>query len=170
MTHYGCPPRCCRSRSEQARRALFAGSRHKSVGLHFNEGLAGAPAQAITAALDTATNPDVTRAFVLVIIAHGEGPAYPGMPERGPIDLAAAQEDAHAIAAATAQLRLLVPDAGSYVSESNFFNARWKQAFWGEHYARLRAIKAKYDPDGLFIGHHGVGSEDWSADGFTRLA
>jgi len=25
------------------------------------------------------------------------------------------------------------------------------------------------DPDGLFFVHHGVGSEDWSADGFTRL-
>jgi hypothetical protein len=24
--------------------------------------------------------------------------------------------------------------------------------------------------DGLFVVHHGVGSERWSADGFTRLA
>jgi FAD/FMN-containing dehydrogenase len=149
-------------------KALFAGSRHKSIGLHFNKGLAGAPADVIAAALDTATNPEVTRAFALVIIADGEGPAYPGMP-RAPIDLAAAHADAHAIDAATAELRRLVPDAGSYVSESNFFNARWQRAFWGEHYARLRAIKAKYDSEGLFIGHHGVGSEDWSADGFTRL-
>ena len=28
---------------------------------------------------------------------------------------------------------------------------------------------SRYDPDGLFFGHHGVGSEDWSEDGFTRL-
>jgi hypothetical protein len=28
----------------------------------------------------------------------------------------------------------------------------------------------RYDPTGLFFVHHGVGSEDWSADGFTRLA
>jgi hypothetical protein len=28
----------------------------------------------------------------------------------------------------------------------------------------------KYDADGLFFVHHGVGSEDWSADGFTRIA
>jgi Berberine and berberine like len=33
----------------------------------------------------------------------------------------------------------------------------------------LQAVKAKYDPDGLFSAHHGVGSEDWSDDGFTRL-
>jgi hypothetical protein len=32
----------------------------------------------------------------------------------------------------------------------------------------LRAIKKKYDPTGLFFVHHGVGSEEWSADGFTR--
>ncbi len=30
-------------------------------------------------------------------------------------------------------------------------------------------VKDKYDPDGLFFVHHGVGSEDWSPDGFTRL-
>jgi FAD/FMN-containing dehydrogenase len=74
------------------------------------------------------------------------------------------------LGAATAALRRLVPEAGSYVSESNFFNAKWQQAFWGEHYARLRAVKANYDPDGLFFAHHGVGSEEWSPDGFTRLA
>ena len=34
---------------------------------------------------------------------------------------------------------------------------------------RLQGIKRKYDPDGLFFVHHGVGSEEWSADGFTRL-
>ena len=27
----------------------------------------------------------------------------------------------------------------------------------------------KYDPDGLFFVHHGVGSERWSADGFTPV-
>ena len=35
-------------------------------------------------------------------------------------------------------------------------------------YARLE-VKNRYDPDGLFFVHHGVGSERWSADGFTRL-
>ena len=39
----------------------------------------------------------------------------------------------------------------------------------GENYPRLFAIKYKYKPDGPFFLHHGVGSEDWSADGFTRL-
>jgi FAD/FMN-containing dehydrogenase len=149
--------------------ALFAGSRHKSIQLHFNKGLAGAPQSALAAARSTATHPGVTEAFVLVLIADGERPAYPGM-ARPPMDLAAAHADARAIAAATAQVRKLAPDAGSYVSESNYFNERWSQDFWGRNYPRLRAVKDRYDPDGLFCVHHGVGSEDWSADGFTRLA
>ncbi len=37
-------------------------------------------------------------------------------------------------------------------------------------FPKLAAVKKKYDPDGLFFVHHGVGSEEWSADGFTRLA
>ena len=66
------------------------------------------------------------------------------------------------------ELRNLVPNAGSYVSESNFFEPNWQQSFWGTNYARLLAVKAQYDPDGLFFVHHGVGSEGWSADGFTK--
>ncbi|HSU06911.1 MAG TPA: BBE domain-containing protein [Acetobacteraceae bacterium] len=63
-----------------------------------------------------------------------------------------------------------MPNAGSYVSESNFFEHDWQRSFWGANYARLRAVKTKYDPAGLFFVHYGAGSEDWSADGFTRLS
>ncbi|HET7757244.1 MAG TPA: FAD-binding oxidoreductase, partial [Steroidobacteraceae bacterium] len=149
--------------------ALFAGSRYQQIRLHFNKGLAGAPSAAIAAARDTATNPGVSEAFALAIIADGERASYPGM-DRPPLDLAAARRDAHAIDLATAELRRLAPAAGSYVSESNYFNARWQQAFWGPNYPRLRSVKDRYDPDGLFFVHHGVGSEDWSPDGFTRAA
>jgi hypothetical protein len=134
-----------------------------------NKGLAGGPPEALAAARQTATNPAVVDAFTLVIIADGEGPAYPGL-ARPALDLAAAHEDAPDIDLAAAELRKIVPNAGSYVSESNYFNRSWQNAYWGENYSRLRAIKRKYDPDGLFFVHHGVGSEDWSADGFTRLA
>ena len=71
---------------------------------------------------------------------------------------------------ATDELRRVAPQPGSYVSESNYFNKSWQQAYFGTHYPRLRAVKKKYDPEGLLFVHHGVGSEDWSADGFTRLA
>ncbi|HKO44445.1 MAG TPA: FAD-binding oxidoreductase [Pyrinomonadaceae bacterium] len=148
--------------------ALFAASRHKKVELHFNKGIAGAPAEAIARTRDTATNPAVVDAFALVIIADGERPAYPGL-ARPAIDTTAARGNARQIDLAIAELRKLAPRAGSYVSESNYFNASWQNAYWGENYSRLRAIKTKYDPDGLFFVHHGVGSEDWSNDGFTRL-
>jgi hypothetical protein len=147
--------------------ALFAGSRYKQIELHINKGLGGASLEAVTATLDTATNPAVTEAFALAIIADGQKGAYPGEP-RATIDLAAARKDASAIELATAELRKIAPNAGSYVSESNFFNRNWQRDYWGRNYPRLQAIKTKYDPDGLFFVHHGVGSEDWSADGFTR--
>jgi FAD/FMN-containing dehydrogenase len=148
--------------------ALFASSRHKGVQLHFNKGLAGAPAEAIAATRHTATNPAVCDAFALAIIADGEASAYPGE-KRPAMDVNAAHQAARAIDQAAAQLRRIAPNAGSYVSESNYFNKSWSRDFWGAHYPRLKAVKAKYDPDGLFFVHHGVGSEDWSPDGFTRL-
>ncbi|MEA3175513.1 MAG: hypothetical protein QOF42_2924 [Gammaproteobacteria bacterium] len=50
-----------------------------------------------------------------------------------------------------------------------FFQENWQRVFWGPNYPRLVRIKRRYDPDGLFTVHHGIGSEAWSADGFTRL-
>lgn len=150
--------------------ALFAASRHQMVRLHIGKGLAGAPSEVRAAALQTATNPAVVDAFTLVIIAEGERPpAYSGY-ARPAIDLAAARKEAHDIDLAAAELRKIAPNSGSYVSESNYFNRAWQKEYWGENYSKLRAIKSKYDPEGLFCVHHGVGSEDWSADGFTRLA
>jgi FAD/FMN-containing dehydrogenase len=148
--------------------ALFAATRHWTVSLHFNKGLAGAAAEDVAAARDTAMNPAVLTAFALAIIGAGNAPAYRCL-LTGPPDLAAARKHAAAIAAAADQLRKVVPDAGSYVSESDFFERNWQAAFWGANYARLREVKRTYDPDGLFFVHHGVDSEGWSADGFTRL-
>ena len=79
------------------------------------------------------------------------------------------RKDALAINSSMSELRKVVPAAGSYVCEGNFFDSSWQQSFWGANYARLRSVKAKYDPAGLFFVHHGVGSEEWSADGFERL-
>jgi FAD/FMN-containing dehydrogenase len=149
--------------------ALFAASRHWGVSLHVNKGLAGAPAEAVAAARDTAMNPAVLDAFALVICGAQGPPAYPGVPGREP-DAVLARQRAQAITRAMDELGKLVPNAGSYVSESNFFEPNWQQSFWGSNYARLLAVKAQYDPDGLFFVHHGVGSERWSADGFTKLA
>ena len=148
--------------------ALFAAAKHRGVSLHINKGLAGAPADAIEAAKDTAMNPAVVDAFALAISATGEQPAYPGVAGHEP-DVATARKNAEAIEKAMNELRKLTPSVGSYVLETNFFEPNWQDAFWGANYAKLRAVKDKYDPAGLFFVHHGVGSEDWSDDGFTRL-
>jgi hypothetical protein len=67
------------------------------------------------------------------------------------------------------ELRAVAPDGGAYVSESNYFEKDFQRSYWGGNYARLVEIKRKYDPFGLFIVHNGVGSEEWSADGFHRI-
>jgi FAD/FMN-containing dehydrogenase len=148
--------------------ALFAASRQWRVTLHFNKGLAGAPAEEVAAARDTATNPAAADAFALAISASEAPPSFPGIPGHEP-DIALAKRNAENINAAMNELRKLVPNHGSYVSESNYFEPDWRSAFWGANYPRLRQVKDKYDPDGLFFVYHGVGSEDWSPDGFTRL-
>jgi FAD/FMN-containing dehydrogenase len=148
--------------------ALFAASRHQEVGLHFNKGLAGGAAEHISAAANTATNPQALSAFALAIIADGGPPVYPGLPQASPADIGAGRQSRQRVNDAMRELKVVAPDAGSYVSESNFFEPAWQRSFWGErNYRRLRAVKAKYDPEGLFFVHHGVGSEEWSADGFT---
>ncbi len=107
--------------------------------------------------------------FALVISGAGERPAYPGIAGHEP-KVSVARSRAAAIDRAMTELRALAPDAGSSVSESNFFEADWARAYWGANYLRLLAVKNTYDPDGLFFVHHGVGSDRWTADGFTRLA
>jgi FAD/FMN-containing dehydrogenase len=148
--------------------AVFAATREWEMAFHFNKGLAGAPAEAIAAAKDTATNPAVLDAFALAIIAAEGPPAFPGMPGPQP-DLAAARKDAAGIGRAMDELLRVAPGTGSYVSESDYFERAWQGAFWGTNYPKLAAVKRTYDPHGLFFVHHGVGSEAWSADGFTRI-
>ncbi|MGH7934847.1 MAG: FAD-dependent oxidoreductase [Candidatus Binataceae bacterium] len=148
--------------------ALFASSRFSGVELHFNKGLAGAPPDAIAGAKDTAMNPAVLAAFALVIAGAGQGPAYPGIPGHEP-SVVKGRKAAERIDRSMSQLRALVPDPGSYVSESNYFEKGWQHSYWGSNYPRLAEIKRKYDPDGLFFVHNGVGSDQWSADGFTKL-
>jgi hypothetical protein len=148
--------------------ALFASSRYSGVGLHFNKGLAGAPPDAIAGARETAMNPAVLTAFALAIAGDGQGPAYPGILGHEP-SVVAGRKAASRVHQCMTQLRALVPDAGSYLSESNFFENGWQHSYWGGNYPRLAAIKRKYDPNGLFFVHNGVGSEQWSTDGFTKL-
>jgi FAD/FMN-containing dehydrogenase len=154
-------------RRAQLADALFACSRNWPVSLHVNKGLAGAPAAEIEAARNCATNPAVLDAFALAIIGAESSPAIGRLLGREP-NLPLARERAAAVGKAMDELLKVAPNAGSYVSESDFFERDWQRAFWGDNYAKLADVKKKYDPEGLFFVHHGVGSEAWSADGFVR--
>ncbi|MFG6108806.1 FAD-binding protein [Stenotrophomonas nematodicola] len=155
-------------RVETAADALCAAAEHMDVGLHCNKGLFGAPADALAASAGTATHPAVLDAFALALIGNAGGPVYPGC--GGAVDEPDARRGALRTRRAYDALSAVVPHAPAYVSESDYFQADWQQAFWGPHYPRLLAAKRRYDPDGLFVIHHGVGSEDWSGDGFERRA
>ena len=117
--------------------ALFAASRHWGVSLHVNKGLAGAPAEAIAAARDTATNPAVLDAFALAISARrGSRRRIPASPATSPTSPAArrqARGDRQGdgrTAQAGADRRLV------RVGE-RLLRGGLAQAFWGANYARL---------------------------------
>jgi FAD/FMN-containing dehydrogenase len=134
--------------------AWFAATRHWGFAFHFNKGLAGAPDAALEASRDTAMNPDVLDAFALAIVADG-GPSL----FTGASPSAGAHARAKRVQAAMKALRVAAPETGSYVNECDYFQPDWRRAFWGDNYARLAAVKRRYDPDGLFNVHHGVRGE-----------
>jgi hypothetical protein len=149
--------------------AWFAATRQHGVSFHFNKGLSGGDPQGLARSRATATNPQVLDAFALAIVASAGPPVWPGSnaPSPSPNPLVAKIGKAK-VDAAIAALRAAAPGAGAYVNECDFFQPDWQRAFWGDHYPRLLAIKRRYDPTGLFTVHHGVGSEAWSEDGFSR--
>jgi FAD/FMN-containing dehydrogenase len=113
-------------------------------------------------------NPAVMDAFALAIAAANEPPGYPRVAGHEP-NVVQGRQNAQHVAGAMAPLKALAPEPASYVSETDYFEADWQTAFWGNNYRRLNKVKDRYDPNGLFFVHHGVGSEAWSTDGFTKL-
>lgn len=89
------------------------------------------------------------------------------MPDGQP-DARVATDTARRIGRAMDALMAVVDRPASYVAESDFFERNWREAFWGANYQRLAAVKKAYDPNGLFVVHHGVGSDEWTDDGFRR--
>jgi hypothetical protein len=65
--------------------------------------------------------------------------------------------------------RLSGPNAGTYSSEADIFEANFQTTFFGPNYAELSAIKRKYDPSDLFIVRTGVGSERWDQWGLCTI-
>ncbi|KAK8018707.1 hypothetical protein PG991_007897 [Apiospora marii] len=66
--------------------------------------------------------------------------------------------------ASMARWRAASPDAGVYVNEADLLEPRWQDAFWGDKYAGLVAVKRRYDPWGLFWAPNTVGSEGWAVE------
>jgi hypothetical protein len=148
--------------------ALVQASQAWQVTLHCNKGLAGAPTNVLAWTADTAMNPAVLDAFALVIAAANGSPAYPRVAGHEP-NVVQGRQEAQFVSAAMAPLNALGPRPDSYISETDYFQTDWQTAFWGNNYPRLKKVKDRYDPSGLFFVHHGVGSEEWSPDGFTSL-
>ncbi|KAJ5150353.1 FAD-binding type 2 [Penicillium canariense] len=63
----------------------------------------------------------------------------------------------------------VTPNAGAYINEADFQQPDWQDVFFGQNYARLLAIKRKYDPKGLFWNRIAVGSEGWKTRRDGRL-
>jgi hypothetical protein len=136
--------------------AWFAASRHWEVDLQFSKGLAGAPAAAIEAARNTAMNPEVVEAFAWAVCGANGPRAFSSS---APPDRARGVAFRSRVTDAMTALREVAPNAGTYLNESDYFQADWKEAFWGANYSRLLDIKQRYDPAGLLNVHHGVGSD-----------
>jgi len=133
---------------------------HEQKSILESNRIGGAPPDAIASAKDAAMNPAVLTAFALVLVADGQGSAYPGIPGHEP-SIVDGRKAAERIHQCVDQLRAIVPNGGSYVSESNYFESGFQQVYWGSNYPRLVEIKNKYDPNGLFFVHNGIGSENW---------
>merc|ERR1711964_902042 len=57
------------------------------------------------------------------------------------------------------------PFSGSYWAETDYYDQEFQLSYWGaDKYRELLKVKAAYDPAGLFVCHHCVGSEYWTAE------
>ena len=61
------------------------------------------------------------------------------------------------------------PSSGSYSNEGDVFEPTFQVTYYGPNYARLKSIKAIYDPKDLFIVPTGVRSEHWDAEGLCTV-
>jgi hypothetical protein len=66
-------------------------------------------------------------------------------------------------------LEAATPGSGSYVNEADFQQPNFQEAFWGDNYERLLAIKVKYDPENLFYTRIAPGSEAWTVASDGRI-
>jgi FAD/FMN-containing dehydrogenase len=67
------------------------------------------------------------------------------------------------------KIEAVTPGSGSYMNEADFRQPKWEDTFFGNNFAKLGAIKKKYDPENVFYILKGVGSQEWSVDAGGRM-
>jgi len=67
------------------------------------------------------------------------------------------------------KLARLAPRSGAYLNEADPNQPDWQRAFYGSNYEKLKRIKSRYDPNGLFYALGAVGSENWVQQNDGRL-
>lgn len=58
-------------------------------------------------------------------------------------------------------LRAASPYGAAYVNEGNLAEPNWQTAYWGTNYPRLKQLKKKWDPRGVFYARTTPGTEQW---------
>ena len=60
----------------------------------------------------------------------------------------------------------VAPNTGAYVNEADPTTpGDWQTTFWGSNYPRLKRVKDRWDPKGVFFCRLCVGFEDWVVSG-----
>jgi hypothetical protein len=123
-----------------------------------NKALYGEHPEAKNRDKSTSINPAVFNNIAFITIGAWKQGKYPGIKGHEPI-ATESQAQFDGVMAASAILRVVTEDGGSYSNEGNYFEEDWRRQFWGSNYPRLLRIKRKYDPTNLFTVHKGVGSD-----------
>lgn len=139
-------------------KALFDASRTSLILWQTNKALYGEHPEAKNRDKSTSINPAVFNNIAFITIGAWKQGKYPGVRGHEPI-AAESQAQFDGVMAASAILRVVTEDGGSYSNEGNYFEEDWRRQFWGSNYPRLLRIKRKYDPTNLFTVHKGVGSD-----------
>lgn len=83
-----------------------------------------------------------------------------------PVESMAIQAEKHRRLQAYMQgWRDITPGSGSYINEGDAQEPDWKGAFFGANYERLRGVKERWDPEGVFWALNTVGSDKWEVRG-----
>ncbi|CAA7268872.1 unnamed protein product [Cyclocybe aegerita] len=82
---------------------------------------------------------------------------------------AVVQQQIEVLKKKTQILDRITTDSAAYLNEASLYEKDFKKSFFGSHYPKLRSIKAKYDPQSLFVVPRGVASDEWDSELRCRL-